>query len=249
MTLLSCELLKLRRLHLWVIVVGLPVLSTLLGVLNFQANREVLDSGWASLWSQAGLFYGLFFMTIAVAVLASSVWRVEHRGHAWNQFMAAPQPVGRVLAAKLGALAVLVALMQVVMVAAALVGGVVVGLPGMPPIHLVLATLLATLPGIAVAAWQSLLSMLIRNFGAPIGIAAVAVVVSFGAVAGGADTLGLFLAPALVTRTMSLGSTALGTGGTLTLDTVAPLVVASLVLTALGWAAAVVHLRRADLTT
>lgn len=249
MTLLTCELLKLRRTHLWVIVVGLPALATLLGALNYRANMGVLKAGWASLWSQAGLFYGLFFMTIAVAVLASSVWRVEHRGHAWNQFMAAPRPVGTVIAAKLGALAVLVALMQVVMIAAALVAGAVIGLPGLPPGHLVLATLLATIPGVAVAAWQSLLSMVIRNFGAPIGIAGAAVVVSFGVVASGADGLALAFPPALVTRTMSLGSTAVALGGRLTLDTVTPLVVASLVLTAVGWAVAVAHLRRADIAS
>lgn len=69
---------------------------------------------------------------------------------------------------------------------------------------------------------------------------------SFGTVASGANILSLLLPPALVTRTMSLGSTAITTGGSFTVEVVGSLMLASLALTVLGWAVAVLHLRRAD---
>lgn len=247
MRLVLDELLKTRHRHLWVITIGLPILAVGLGALNYLANPQALQRGWASLWSQATLFYGLFFMTLGIAVLAATVWRPEHRGHNWNLLMAAPQPAGRVIAAKIVVLALLVTLMQATTILAALIAGLAVGLTGAPPTELVLATLLTALPGAAVAAWQSLISMTIRNFAAPIGIAAASIVISFGAVASGSHTFTLLLPPALLTRTLSLGSTAMAGAGTLDTGTAATQAVASLVLTLLAWAASALLLRRIDI--
>ena len=110
---------------------------------------------------------------------------------------------------------------------------------------MLVATVLSVVPALAVAAWQSLLSMLVRNFAAPIGVALLGGVVSFGLVASQSPLAYLF-PPALVSMTQSLGSTATTVAGSLTFATVAPLLLASALLTGLGWAAGVWWLSRAD---
>lgn len=245
MNLIAGELGKLRRLHLWVLFAGIPGLSVVLGALNYRANAGVLTSGWRSLWSQFGLFYGLFFMTVGIAALASAMWRVERRSGGWNRLMGSPVRVGALLAAKVAALSVLVAAMQLVFVGLGFVAGLTLGLrPDLPP-ALPLAALAAIVPGVAVAAWQSLVSMVVRNVALPVGIAGVATVLSFGLIASGSG-LSSLLPPALLTRTISLGSSAIAGAGALTPAALAPLLAASLALTALGWGLAVLWVHRTD---
>lgn len=73
---------------------------------------------------------------------------------------------------------------------------------------MVLPLILAVVPGIAVVAWQSLLSMLIRSFTAPIGIALAASVLSIGVLVGGATAATYGLTPATLTSVMWMGNTA-----------------------------------------
>ncbi len=239
------EISKLRRTQIWVVIVVIPALSVLLGAFNYSQNVEVLTHGWGSYWSQLVLFYGLLLMSLGVAVLASSVWRAEHRNHGWNQLLTSQRRPGRVLLAKIAVLGLLAAAMQVVLVCLGLLVGAALRVPGSPPVVMLVATVLSVVPALAVAAWQSLLSMLVRNFAAPIGVALLGGVVSFGLVASQSPLAYLF-PPALVSMTQSLGSTATTVAGSLTFATVAPLLLASALLTGLGWAAGVWWLSRAD---
>ena len=99
---------------------------------------------------------------------------------------------------------------------------------------------------VAVAAWQSLLSMVIRSFAAPIGIAVVASLISFGALASGMPGVRFVSAPALLSETLWLGSTAVVDADALDFGTVPSVILASAALAAAAWAASVAYLRGTD---
>lgn len=89
--------------------------------------------------------------------------------------------------------------------------------------------------------------MVIRNFAAPVAIALVGTILTYGIVSAGLEQLKWVLPSALVTNTLSIGSTAMSMGGDLKVSTVIALVVASGGLTVLGWALSVVWLQRVDI--
>ena len=128
----------------------------------------------------------------------------------------------------------------------ALAGGRLLGIPGDIPREFLASALLALAPASAVAAWQSMLSMVIRNFAAPIAIGLVAAIVSFGALASGAPGVKFMLPPALLSDTLWLGSSAVADAGALTAATVVTVIAASAIMAFAGWLASVVYLRRTD---
>ncbi|AKK09455.1 ABC transporter permease subunit [Corynebacterium testudinoris] len=245
--LLRNELLKFRRSHIWTVLVLIPLISVGYGAGNYSANKEMLTAGWSSYLSQVVLFYGLFFMTIGIAILGSAAWRLEHRGFNWNQLMTMPRGVGGTIAAKIGALVVLVSLMQLMLLLFGIIAGMVLRVPGPLPWVNIAGIVLAILPGAAVASWQSFFSMIIRNFAAPVAIALGGTILSYGVVSAGFEKLMWVLPSALITNTISLGSTAVSTAGDLNLSTLTALVVSSVVLTVLGWGLSVMWLQRVDI--
>lgn len=204
MNAIRAELLKLRRSAVWIIVVVLPLFAVVTGTVNYVLNVGELSSTWSSYWSQVTLFYGLLYLSIGVAVLASTLWRMEHRGN-WPRLLAAPVSPGSILTAKLAALALLVVVMQAVLIATGWIAGIVAaGLPPALPANVLLVLALSALPAIAVAALQSLLSMLIRSFAAPVMLAVLGCVLGLGLMLAGHDSLALAVPYALVTRVLGM---------------------------------------------
>lgn len=204
MNAIRAELLKLRRSAVWIIVVVLPLFAVVTGTVNYVLNVGELSSTWSSYWSQVTLFYGLLYLSIGVAVLASTLWRMEHRGN-WPRLLAAPVSPGSILTAKLAALALLVVVMQAVLIATGWIAGILAaGLSPALPANVLLVLALSALPAIAVAALQSLLSMLIRSFAAPVMLAVLGCVLGLGIILSGHDSLSLAVPYALVTRVLGM---------------------------------------------
>ncbi|OFT68377.1 hypothetical protein HMPREF3145_09640 [Corynebacterium sp. HMSC05C01] len=246
MDLILNDLLKFRRSHVWAVAFLVPVVAVAIGAGNYAANTGTLTAGWGSYFSQVMLFYGLLFCTAGIAILAAAAWRVEHRGHNWLTMLTSTRSVGNLVASKIAAIAVTVAAMHAVLIGLTLFVGWALGIPGAVPGELLVAALLALAPAVAVASWQSLLSMVIRSFAAPIGIAVVVSLVSFGALAAGVPGVRFIVAPALLSHTLWLGSSAVAAAGALGTGTVTGVLAASAALTVAGWAVAVAYLRRTD---
>ncbi|OHR20150.1 ABC transporter permease [Corynebacterium sp. HMSC034A01] len=246
MHLITNDLLKFKRSHMWAVVVLVPLIAVGIGASNYSANSETLSTGWDSYFSQIMLFYGLLFCTAGIAVLAAYAWRVEHRGHNWLTMLTSTRGTSSLVASKIAAISIAAATMHAVLVILALAVGLVLGVPGEIPVHLLAAAFLSLAPIVAVAAWQSLLSMVIRSFAAPIGIAVVASLISFGALASGMPGVRFVSAPALLSETLWLGSTAVADAGAIDAGTVLTVVLASAALAAAGWAASVAYLRGTD---
>ncbi|MBR8745040.1 ABC transporter permease, partial [Nocardiopsis sp. MG754419] len=175
------ELTKLRRSALWVVAVVLPVLAVSAGTLNYAGNQDVLSTGWGAYWSQAVLFYGLFFMSMAISVLASAAWRMEHRGHNRNLLLSTPARPAAIVGAKLVSLTLVVAAMQaVLLLAVALTGRFLLGLEGATPWRYAAVALTAVVAALPVVALQSLLSMVIRSFTPPVALGLLGSAVGVG---------------------------------------------------------------------
>ena len=246
MKLLCNDLLKFRRSHMWAVLTLVPLIAVAIGGGNYAGNQGQLDAGWTSYLSQIMLFYGMIFMTAGIAIIASAAWRVEHRGHNWHSLLTSTRSAGTLTASKIAAITIAVAAMQAVLVVLAIGVGFVLGVPGTPPGSFSVVALLSLLPAAAVSAWQSFLSMVIRNFTGPVALALVASIFSFGALASGATFARFVLPPGLLTDTLWLGSSAVAEAGTISEVTIIQVTIASTVLTLAGWLAATAYLRATD---
>ncbi len=233
-SLLAAEAIKLRRSSAWVVAVLLPLLAVITGTVNFIMNRESFE-GWISLSSQITLFYSMMFCSLGIALLASTVWRVEHRGTSWNAMRTTPHSPTAVALAKTLVILVPVLAMQVVLLALTwLAGAIVAGLGPAIPIAFVASTLLATLGALPLVALQSLLSMLMRSFAAPVALAFVGCVIAFGLML--RQSIVSYAVPqGILNRTLMLGSSALDYAGDLTLSSFLPIMVAITVTGAVLW--------------
>ena len=242
-SLLAAEAIKLRRSSAWVVAVLLPLLAVITGTVNFIMNRESFE-GWISLSSQITLFYSMMFCSLGIALLASTVWRVEHRGTSWNAMRTTPHSPAAVALAKTLVILVPVLAMQGVLLALAWLAGITVaGLGPAIPTAFVASGLLAALGALPLVAVQSLLSMLMRSFAAPVAVAFLGCVVGFGLLA--SQNPLIYLVPqGILSKTLTLGSSAVSTAGKLDAASMLPLVFAIVCIGAVMWGLLAIVARR-----
>ncbi|WP_261771077.1 ABC transporter permease [Rhodococcoides corynebacterioides] len=247
---LSAEVLKLKRSQVWAVVVVLPLVMSALGVVNTAASGTGLAEGWDTLWLRTAVFFGLFPLALGVAVLASLVWRPEHRGGNWTALMSGPVSSARIVVAKTAVVAGLgIAMLAVQLAAVWVLGAAFFGLDGaLPPRYLVVAAVTAAAV-IPLAALQSLLSMIMRSFAAPIGVALVGAGLAVVLMTAKVHAAIAVLPYALATRAGQLASGAFGDSGALTAGSVAAVLVATVVLGGVVTAIAVRVLDRRDVVT
>ena len=167
-----CIIAENRKLHaspIWVIFFVLPLISAGYGTFNYLQNLEILTERWYSLWTQHTLFYSMLFFPAMVSAYAAYLWRLEHLGHNWNLIMAAPVRPFALFAAKLLVVVKLMCFTQVFVYILYLVcGRLFAGFSDWPPVSIVFYLVRGIFGGLAVAAVQLLLAMLIRSFAVPI---------------------------------------------------------------------------------
>lgn len=167
------ERMKLRRSPIWLAISILPVLSAVMGTFNYIQNIDVLENKWFSLWTQHTLFICYFFLPSIIAVYCSYLCRLEHTNHNWNTAMTAPVPRGYLFLAKLLIVSGMVMLTQawigVLFVISGKLAGLTVAVPPALPVWL----LCGTIGGIVISALQLLMSLIIRSFAVPVGLALI----------------------------------------------------------------------------
>lgn len=162
---------KLRHSHLWLVFLVIPIIPSVMGAGNYLNNLGLLKSEWFSLWTQCSLFYSNFFYAPLIALYCAYIWRVEHLNHNWNQLMTMPVPVRDVFLAKLTLAMGCTVLLQLWVWILFVIAGRMVGLPGMPPVEILIWLLRGSVGGLGIAAWQLLMSMVIRSFAVPVALA------------------------------------------------------------------------------
>lgn len=234
-SLLIAEAIKLKRSSAWVVAVLVPLLAVITGTFNLYGNRETIPQNWVSLTSQMTLFYSMMFCPLGVALLASAVWRVEHRGTSWNAMRTTPHSPTAVALAKTLIIFVPVLAMQAILVVLAWISGsLVMGLGPAMPTAFIVSGFLAVVGAAPLVAVQSLLSMLMRSFAAPVAVAFVGCVVGFGF--GASQNPLVYAVPqGILSKTLTLGSSAMSTAGKLDAASMLPLVVSIVGLGAVLW--------------
>lgn len=172
------ELIKLRRSLSWAVVVIIPVTLVLVSTVTTVLYDDTFTLDWNLLWIRGGAFYSMVFLPVAVGILASLVWRVEHKGSNWNALMGSSVPTWRIMTGKVIAIICLTAAMQAVLLSAIIAVGKAAGLEGMLPGRFWATAALLVLACAPVAALQSALSTFLRSFAAPVAVALVGAGVS-----------------------------------------------------------------------
>jgi lantibiotic transport system permease protein len=193
---ISAEWLKLRHSRIGLVLVTLPVISLLIGSVNYAFNRGVLVNGWYSLWTQVSLFYGEFFLPILVAILCAYVCRLEHLNRNWNMVLTAPVSVASIFAAKWFTVGLLILFAQALFLGLYWVAGLLLSMPGPFPPETIGWAMRGWYACLAISAFQLGLSLRIRSFAVPVGIALVAVLIGLGLYVA---KLGLFFPYSLLT--------------------------------------------------
>ena len=172
---IRAENLKSRHSNMWVAVLILPLLTTAIGAIIYgiNASAHLYDGAvWQQLWLQTGLFYGYFFFPILIAICASYLWRLEHTNHNWNSLMTTPVSRSTVFIAKMVVLAKSILAAQVLlMVFIIIVGKIVFHFEQPIPINMLWWLFMGWFSALSVGAVQLYLSMRIRSFAVPVGLA------------------------------------------------------------------------------
>lgn len=186
--LLKCicmEQMKLKHSHIWLAFLTIPVIPAIMGAGNYLNNLGILKSEWFSLWTQHSLFYSNFFYGPLIALYCAYIWRIEHLNHNWNSLMTMPVPVRDIFLAKLMLAFGCTVALQFWMWILFVITGHVVGLSGMPPVEILFWLLRGSIGGLAIAALQLVLSMIIRSFAVPIALALIGSILGLLASNGG----------------------------------------------------------------
>lgn len=186
---IDAEKQKLRHSILWLASFLLPIIPTIYGTFNYQQNISILTNEWYSMWTQTTLFYSIFFYAPLIALYCSYLWRLEHLNHNWNVLMTAPVPIRDIFLGKLVIILKITLLTQIWAFLLYLICGKMIGLPGLPDMRIFLWACRGTLAACAIGSLQLLLSMLIRSFAAPIGIALIGSIIGLLAVNIGSSML------------------------------------------------------------
>ena len=243
-SLVAAEAIKLKRSSVWAVTILLPLLAVITGSLNFKMNREAFLQGWVSLTSQMTLFYAMMFCSLGVALLASTVWRVEHRGTSWNAMRTTPHTPTAVALAKTLVLFAPLLVMQVILVVLAWISGTFfMGLGPAMPMSFTVSALLGVLAAAPLVAVQSLLSMLMRSFAAPVAVAFIGCAVGFG-LAAAQSPLAYAIPQGILSMTLVLGSSASSVAGSFDAASMLPLLAATVGVGAVLWGLLIVVTRR-----
>ncbi|MBY0087498.1 ABC transporter permease [Brevibacillus brevis] len=200
---LGAEWVKLRRSRIWLVLLVLPVFSTLIGFANYWMNQAILQNGWYSLWTQVSLFYGEFFLPILIAICCSFVCRLEHVNRNGNVILTAPVSIPTIFFAKLVVVGVLLFIVQLFFFVLYICAGFMAGLHThfTFPLEVFGWIMRGWLASLTIIAFQLWLSTRIPSFAVPVGISVCSVFVGLGLYVSG---LGMLFPQSLLTIGMGV---------------------------------------------
>lgn len=186
---LQAEKMKLKRSPVWLAFFILPILPAFMGTFNYLQNTEILQNGWYSMWTQHTLFSCYFFLPAIIGVYCSYLFRLEHTNHNWNTVMTLPVPAVYIFWSKLITASAMVIFTQIWAGILFVVSGKLIGLSGPVPPELLEWLLYGAAGGIVICGVQLCISLVIRSFAVPVGIALIGGIGGLGAMSRGFGAL------------------------------------------------------------
>lgn len=196
---LQAEMIKMRHSPMWLAFLLIPIIPAFMGTFNYLNNLSMLENKWYSLWTQHTLFACYFFLPVLIGIYASYLFRLEHANHNWNAVLTAPVPITQLFMVKLIMGWLMVVLTQLWMGLLFIFSGLQAGLSGSIPPELPLWLLFGALGGMVICALQLCLSLVIRSFAVPVGIALMGGIAGLALLSQG---YGLYFPYALITLGM-----------------------------------------------
>lgn len=170
--LLKTEKMKLKRSPIWLAFLILPVIPAFLGTMNYLGNIEILKSEWYSLWTQHTLFTCYFFLPILLGVYCSYIMHEEENNRNWNRVLTMPVKRSMVFVSKLLTAGRMIFFSELWIAVLFILSGKLIGMTASVPYReLITWCLLGTLGAMVMAALQLLISLYVKSFALPVGIA------------------------------------------------------------------------------
>jgi hypothetical protein len=238
---LRAERMKLRHSPVWLAFLILPVLPAVMGTFNYLQNTEILQDQWYSLWTQHTLFLCYFFFPAILGVYCSYLCRLEHLNRNWNAVMTAPVPVPYVYLSKLVIASAMVIMTQLWVGVLFVISGTLCGMAAPIPHELFAWLLCGAVGGIVVCALQLCVSLVIRSFAVPVGLALIGGIAGLTAMAKG---YGVYFPYSL----LCIGMRANHPGGPMQCDT-GQFVLSSLFYLVICFLFAAIWLKKRDVVT
>lgn len=169
--LLKADQMKLKHAPVWLAFLLMPLVPAFLGTINYLNNLELLQSAWYSLWTQHTLFTCYFFLPILLGIYCSYLMRLEENNQNWNKLLSLPVSPYQVFLSKFTTASMMVLLSELWIGVLFILSGKIAGITGPIPKELISWLLCGTLGGMVMVSIQCLLSVLIKSFALPVGIA------------------------------------------------------------------------------
>lgn len=100
---------------------------------SVKAYTDYFLPDWNTLYFQAVMFHGLFFLPLQAGIFAAFICFYEHKNGAWKQLLTRPFPRWKIFISKFLMLMVLLAVVQILFLAAYLLTGVLMHVEGEIP--------------------------------------------------------------------------------------------------------------------
>lgn len=167
---LAAERLKMTRSRLWIVLLASPTLAALIGVLADLSNTPDSEA-WMTLLMAMAMLHGLLFLPIMAGLFPSFICRYEHTGGGWKQLLVLPISRGAVYFAKLLIVFTLLALSQLLFLAALLIVGFVQQVSAPIPWGMIATSLLGGLIAcLPLVTLQLGISLMWSSFAAPLSV-------------------------------------------------------------------------------
>ncbi|MDQ0300221.1 hypothetical protein J2S78_002668 [Salibacterium salarium] len=139
------------------------------------------DNAWLEAWTQVTLFYGIIFLPISSGLFAAFVCRTEHLSGGWKLQFSLPIPKKTIYLSKLFIVLAFILMMQIILIAFFLIGGLINIDSTIPWSFLLSAVILSWVGTFTLATVQLWLSFKIKSFGIPLGINVILSLLVFAA--------------------------------------------------------------------
>ncbi|MBS4193130.1 ABC transporter permease [Bacillus sp. FJAT-49705] len=184
LTLYKNEWLKMKRQHVWILILFIPIVGALLGTFSFYSSYELLTKDtneWYQLWTQVTFFYGLFLYPVLSSVYATLICRNENLQGGWKLILGLPvSHVNFYLSKLLWLLTLLLYTQMIILLATIMIGYQFDFISAIPIVFFIKATIFGWFATFPLAVIQLSISMKTKSFSLPLGIN---IILTFGSLA------------------------------------------------------------------
>ncbi len=176
--LLKIELLKVKKLSFFLVLLIIPLLGVIFGSINYYANTAILKDEWISLWTQVYMIYGLIFLPVLVAIVISFIWQAEHKNANFKILLTSPISPSKIILAKITVSFLVILLCQIYFFLLYFISGSFFNFSSDFPINLFIYLIILSIFTLNLISLIAYLAIKINSLVLPTGVALVLSILS-----------------------------------------------------------------------